>query len=628
MKFRLFILLFCLLQSVVGFGQYLKKENSLNSLRDELATGWNTWNNRSVTSYVHLPSGFALNLAFKQHAKNQERYLKEALIGRASPKAEKVFPEGHLPNGAYTSLVLKWLEVDVRIETAHLGEELVVKVTPLTLPVLPVDVVGEIGILWNRDGQIQRNGNQLKAITPKREYVLRHIGKVNLNPNLNIQTPAIALQLTQDLFFYTGIEKSKTELEIAIKQAKQEWENWGGNYKSQDLREAAKAVRACMAWNTIFDPTKNRPLTTVNRDWNNARGGYVVFCWDNFFGAALWAKSDPKWALLNFLETLEEATEEGFIPNNSQGNGRKSFDRSQPPVGGLVLALLEEKFQDATFQKLVFPKLLKWNRWWANNRMYKGLLCWGSSPSKNPWLDAAWHNRLAASLESGADDSPAYEGIEFDSIRHILPLHDVALNSLYVNDCKVLAGLAKKLNLKKEASELEQRAKRIENGLQRLYEPKVGIHLNRLADSREFSPVITPFNALALVPKVATVKQAQSISANYLQNPNQLGGEWVYPSVSRADSNFYKQKYWKGAIWPPMNFLVWTGLRKYPELKATQQELEQKSLQMFLNEFRRKGFVSENYSAIDGTGDDPRLKSNHYYFWGGLMPLMALWEEN
>ena len=40
---------------------------------------------------------------------------------------------------------------------------------------------------------------------------------------------------------------------------------------------------------------------------------------------------------------------------------------------------------------------------------------------------------------------------------------------------------------------------------------------------------------------------------------------------------------------------------------------------IFLHEWRRRGFVSENYSALTGTGDDPHLSSTPFYAWGVLM---------
>ena len=61
------------------------------AIRKHLASGWNTWNTRSVLSHVLLPQGFALNLGIKEF--RQGGYLKEALPGR--PKHETVATAPH-----------------------------------------------------------------------------------------------------------------------------------------------------------------------------------------------------------------------------------------------------------------------------------------------------------------------------------------------------------------------------------------------------------------------------------------------------------------------------------------------------------------------------------------------------
>lgn len=50
------------------------------SMKKNYLNGWHTWNVRSVLSHVHMPDGFALNIAFKEY--REGHYLKETLIGR------------------------------------------------------------------------------------------------------------------------------------------------------------------------------------------------------------------------------------------------------------------------------------------------------------------------------------------------------------------------------------------------------------------------------------------------------------------------------------------------------------------------------------------------------------------
>ena len=112
----------------------------------------------------------------------------------------------------------------------------------------------------------------------------------------------------------------------------------------------------------------------------------------------------------------------------------------------------------------------------------------------------------------------------------------------------------------------------------------------------------------------------------HLLNPEEFWGEFVLPSISRNDPQYPRQRYWKGAIWPPLNFLTYLSLRNYGFLEA-RRALAEKSLQMFLSEWRRKGYVSENYSSITGTGDDERLSSDSFHSWGALFGIISFIEK-
>ena len=60
------------------------------NLKKELATGWNTWNTRSVLSHVLLPEGFSINLELKDGASGT--FLREAVMGRRGGGVETIRP--------------------------------------------------------------------------------------------------------------------------------------------------------------------------------------------------------------------------------------------------------------------------------------------------------------------------------------------------------------------------------------------------------------------------------------------------------------------------------------------------------------------------------------------------------
>jgi putative isomerase len=101
----------------------------------------------------------------------------------------------------------------------------------------------------------------------------------------------------------------------------------------------------------------------------------------------------------------------------------------------------------------------------------------------------------------------------------------------------------------------------------------------------------------------------------------------VIPSIARSDPAFKDQDYWRGRIWGPMNYLVYLGLRNYdsPEAMEARRELARKSTDLFLLEWRTKGHVHENYSAVQDDSDTV-TSSDRFYHWGALLGLIGLEE--
>jgi putative isomerase len=124
-----------------------------------------------------------------------------------------------------------------------------------------------------------------------------------------------------------------------------------------------------------------------------------------------------------------------------------------------------------------------------------------------------------------------------------------------------------------------------------------------------------------LLTQAPEKKQVQSMIDSLLLHPQRLGGEPGLPSISRNHPDFGKQRYWKGSVWPPLNYLVFKGLVKQGRKKEA-QKLADSSFRLFMDEYKRAKVVCENYSGMNGRCDDPLVNSEPYYFWGGLLVLM------
>jgi neutral trehalase len=589
-------------------------------IKKNLKQGWNTWNTRSVLSQVLLPGGLSINLALKQHYFLEEQYLREALIGRYGKYAEQIRPGAHAYDGSYTELEIRWEEIHAKIQTAHDSDDLVIMVIPLEKSKNASKLIIESGMLWNMPGNLKKVGNSLSAELPGRNIDIFTTASHVDDFYVQTKTPYLSVYLDQPIGISTGKARTIAEIETIIKRQKDLLYKQAQKYS--DLSEAYIAVQAGIAWNLIYEPKHDRVVSTVGRLWNEEYGGYCLFGWDNFFMAYITGLESRDLAFANVLEHLKGKTEGGFIPNDNRGNGSKSWDRSQPPVGGIMVKEIYKRYPEKWFLKAVFDDLLGWNRWWLKRRLNEGLLSYGSHPADNPFNEPVFHTKTAAGYESGMDDSPMYIGVPFNKEKNTLELQDVGLNCLVIADCKALTEMARILGRAAEEAELMERVEFLENNMESLWDEEFGLYLNRHTDTGRLSKRLSPTLFYPLLAELPDKNRARRIVEEHFFNPEEFYGEWMLPSTARNDSTFHKQRYWKGAIWPPLNFLTYLSLRKY-KMKDAYHELAEKSMNLFISEWKRKGYVSENYSSITGTGDDERLSSDRFHSWGALFGIIS-----
>lgn len=589
-----------------------------------LAHGWNTWDSRSVLRYVHLPDGVGINLGFKEHAWLDESHLDRVLIGRSGEEAERVTPGPRTYDGRYAELEIAWRELEARVSWASEGDDLVVLVEPTGLSELPTKLVIEASLMWNRPGAVESGGPQtLIARTPAGSTQVYTTGQGVVDPYVTARSPHVVVVLDGPVGISTGRARTLDQIKAVLASGRQLLEEESLAYG--DLAQAYQAVQAGVAWNTIYEPKRGRVVSTVGRLWNEEYGGVALFGWDNFFLAYMTSLSSRDLAFANVIEHLQGLAPGGFIPNDNRGNGSKSWDRSQPPVGGIMVREIYKRFPERWFLDTVFEALLEWNRWWPTQRLNQGLLSYGSHAAPNPFNEPATRTVRTAGYETGMDDSPMYDGVPFNTTTNTLELQDVGLNSLYVADCLALADLAGILGRSDERAELLARAARFSAALDGLWDEGSGYYLNFRTDLGEPSQRRSPTLFYPLLGANSDSGRARRLVEEHLLNTSEFWGEWVLPSISRDDPDFSRQRYWKGAIWPPLNFLTYLGLRRSGFHEAA-AEVSAKSLDMFLTEWRRKGYVSENYSSITGTGDDDRLSSDNFHSWGALFGIMAFIE--
>ena len=595
-----------------------------NTLKQQTNKGWNTWNVLNVLSYSHLPDGFTINFCLKEYS--DFHVHRQNLVGRD----QALTPSARSYDGSCTRMNVKRGGMELDIRTVVDGEDQIILVTPVHIadshphsfisPVHPghypkPTLIIEACLLWGKEGSVRKEDGRLTAECGGRQYEIFTTSPTVEAHHTYSLSPYIAVTLDRPVVVSTrpcSIEEAETLYAAAKAEIDKANTAFGAH------AEAYSAMKTCLAWDTIYECEHDRICSPVSRAWCMSWGGYVLFDWDTYFAALMASLESKELAQLNAIAITDEVSPDGFVPNYGCAHKGGSFDRTQPPVGAYVCMEIYRKYPEKWFIEHVFPILLGWNRWFADHRMTEeGYLCWGSEPNRGQG-----HDWQAAAFESGLDNSPMYDGIPFDSERHIMCLADVGLMGLYVMDCRCLIEMARIIGCEDVISELEARKSKVEVALTTLWDEDFGLFLNKNLCDGTLSRRISPTNFYALNADCVTEAQKRRMMDEHFYNPDEFWGDCIMPTIARNDPAYADQNYWRGRIWAPTNFLAYVAM-KYAGLNKECDDLAAKSEELFLKEWRLHGHVHENYNADSGMGCDAG-NSDPFYHWGGLLAYIAI----
>lgn len=590
------------------------------------AAGWNTWDFRSYNTIVFLENG---RFVFKLHISVYDPDADQHHTRFRWPNMPVRGP--HAPDGSYWSYTFTIPTAQYAVEAAARGRTLDLTITPLTqgdrcrvvvalMPAGEEAVRAEDGVLCTREWcatpyNLHRPEEVMFFISMEHVYLINTPGEpcaLHLGPRRCRDTWPVVLQ---------RIARAKAQY------AKLELRGEDG------LARALMAVPRAVTWNTIYDARWTGLTTQISRDWGADWNGSYNFPWDQCFLGYLAHTVSPELSKANFRAILASATADGFPPNYYTSFGVKAFDRSQPPVGAYLAWKTACLTGDSSLIKETYPAFARWHAWWrrARDPRKSGLLAWGSNPQPQydfPHLKlynpVQQHEHICALYEAGMDNFPIMNEVPFDKKANTLAGDCVALNSLYVMDCEALARMAAQLGDTRAAQRYQREAAAHARRMRaRLYDKHTGLYCIRRWDGT-FIRDVSAINFFPLAAGVPTPEQARFMVENFLINPKIFWGEYVISVTALNYPASKNNNYWAGRIWPPTNFIVYEGLKRYG-FDDVAAAFALKSFRMFEKNWAKANMICENYNMVTGEGGDV-WNSDTGYGWGALLANFALQE--
>ncbi len=305
----------------------------------------------------------------------------------------------------------------------------------------------------------------------------------------------------------------------------------------------------------------------------------------------------------------------------------------QPPIHAIAAWHLAQVAGDAVRDDLrdLYPRLVAWHRYLATHRDPggRGLIVvyhpW-ESMDNSPRFDAALARVEVGDLppytrrDTGhiRDRSQRPTDAEYDrflwlvnllkadryddaAAQRTLPLliQDVFFSGILAGANHALSQLAGWLGVERDRAEIDEWATRFAQAVQRQWDPTERLALDY--DVRAEAPVrvqtIAGFAPL-LVPGLE--QSLRDALVTELFGPRFAGATGfkfrVIPSAAPGSPGFHSRAYWRGPVWPVMNWLFWWGLRQQGEERRA-EELRQANLDLLLAPTSRFAEYLEPYTG-------------------------------
>ncbi|MEW5692208.1 MAG: trehalase family glycosidase [Candidatus Hydrogenedentota bacterium] len=458
------------------------------------------------------------------------------------------------------------------------------------------------------------------------EYNIEFIGS-NLNiifnyKTLNYKNPCL------ESFIIFNDKRIKIPEQYGSYVFNQEGE-YSKNAKTIKIKqERLNPIKTAVLGNTLRDKDTGLLYISVNRAWvemmskivgyNRELENTLVFIWDAAFNSLLANSFDLKLAEQNLKLLFYQQDKDGMLHQVRVGNRKNNL--TGLPIVSYVVWKMYKRWKNKRFLKWIYPELKKWHLWLKKNRDKNndGLLEWGCENEG----DIIVSGSDGGFYESGLDDSPMWKEAEWDDNLRTFKMNCVDLSSIFCLDSLILSFIALELKKRKESLFFKDeyiKLKKIIN--ERLWDNNRKLYVNRHWDGK-FSSEISPTSFYPLLAKIPDRESAYFLIKK-LFDERFFFGEYIIPSISK-DSKYYNPDgdYWAGRVWPPMNYLVYEGVRLYDRKSA--DILYKKYKEIFFREWEESGHIHENYSALTGRGEpEPGTyaRSCPFYTWGGLLIL-------
>ncbi len=394
----------------------------------------------------------------------------------------------------------------------------------------------------------------------------------------------------------------------SITQSKDRWNEYLTKTLRNDLpksynRVAVKSVVTLMAnWRSAKGDILHEGVIPSNSN-KNFNG---FWAWDSWKHAVALSHFAPNLAKDQVKSMFDYQTPEGMISDNIfSDKKRNNYRDSKPPLAAWAVMEIFKQTNDLEFLNEMFPKLVKYNRWWYSFRDHdqNGICEYGSTNGlvKN------------ARFESGMDNA-----VRFDSAKIVqnganawsLTQESVDLNAFLYLENKLLKSMS---DIVKIPYDYSFDSKKMDDYF---FDKDKGYYYDKKTDGK-FVNIEGTEAFIPLWSKMATTERAAAAIIMY-QKPNKFSTYIPFPTVCADHPEFKYDSYWRGPVWIDQAYFGISGIRNY----GNKELADMYTNQIFtrLNGLSGSEPINENYDPNTGK----RLRAPNFSWSAAHLLLLYL----
>ncbi|MFH1905414.1 MAG: trehalase family glycosidase [bacterium] len=420
----------------------------------------------------------------------------------------------------------------------------------------------------------------------KSKTIISHRVSLTFIPDDN-STVNLAVKVSR--YEKSAFPSANIDYEKSLRKARKNWE-WSKR-KLPEISARYKNTRD-LAWYSLW----GNLVTSEGRfkRETNLCSKYImsaIWSWDNCFGALGFLPFEPELARDQILTIFDRQAKDGMLPDGITDEREFRFGTKPPVHGWTILKFIKEKKAPLKFIKEIYSPLIKWTRWWLDNRDYD--------------RDGIYQYNL--SNESGWDNNTVFN--------KGMPVEAPDLNAYLALQMEAISKMSSLLGKTKVAEEWMRESKTlIKRLIEHSWDSDKGIFISYRDSIHDYEETDSLMGVMPLVLGSRLPKEIIDKMTKKLMDTDTLMSKYGPVTVSLKDSAFDPACYWRGSIWAPTVYLLHDGL-----VSAGKNKEAEIIARRFITLVSKNKGMFEDYNPLTGEGND-----NACYNWTGAVTLIFL----